>query len=114
MTALHAGGARNYGAVEARGSGTSGLGHGEPAIALDGSAGYDDPRPHDDDFSQPGKLYRLLPAAEKQNLVDNIAGAMRSVSPEIIRRQVGHFAKADPAYAAGVLASLSKLGVKVE
>ena len=39
-------------------------------------------------------------------LFDNIAGAMNGAPEEIIRRQLGHFHKADPAYAAGVAKAL--------
>ena len=34
--------------------------------------------------------------------MDNIAAAMGGVPAEIMRRQIAHFAKADPAYGAGV------------
>lgn len=34
--------------------------------------------------------------------MDNIARAMQGVSKEILRRQVAHFHRADPAYGAGV------------
>lgn len=39
-----------------------------------------------------------------------IAGAMRSVSAEVKRRQIGHFTKADPAYGAAVARKLAALG----
>jgi catalase len=48
----------------------------------------------------------LLPAAEKERLHKAIAGAMSGVPKEIIERQLGHFAKADKAYAAGVKKAL--------
>ena len=48
-----------------------------------------------------------MPAAEKQNLFDNIAGAMASVAVEIQARQLSHFDRADPAYGAGVRAALA-------
>ena len=34
--------------------------------------------------------------------MDNIAEAMQGVPVEIVKRQVGHFYKADPAYGLGV------------
>jgi catalase len=45
--------------------------------------------------------------AQKQQLFTNIAGAMNGVPEEIVRRQLGHFHKADPAYAAGVAKALN-------
>jgi catalase len=103
----------NYAPVETHGTRPQGLGHGEPALSLDGPAARYDARAEEDDFTQAGNLYRLLPAQEKQNLVDNIAGAIHSVSPEIIQRQLVHFDRADPAYGQGVRASLARLGVAV-
>jgi catalase len=46
----------------------------------------------------------------RDRLTTNIAGAMRNVSNEIKRRQIGHFTKADPAYGAAVERKLSALG----
>jgi catalase len=45
--------------------------------------------------------------AQKQQLFSNTAGAMNGVPEEIVRRQLGHFHKADPAYAAGVAKALN-------
>jgi catalase len=38
--------------------------------------------------------------------MDNIARAMQGVPEAIVRRQVAHFAKADPAYGSGVAKGL--------
>jgi catalase len=38
--------------------------------------------------------------------MDNLAGAMAGVPEDIQRRQIAHFAKADPAYGTGVAARL--------
>jgi catalase len=47
-------------------------------------------------------LFRLFDAGHKQRLFENIAAAMQGV-PEVIQyRQIGLFAKCDPAYGAGV------------
>jgi catalase len=101
------GGTPNYHAVDAAGVAAQGFGHGDPGWAIDGVAGRHDPRVGDDDFTQAGNLFRLLPAAEKQNLFDNIAGAMSGVPPEIQARQLAHFEHADAAYGAGVRAALA-------
>ncbi len=77
---------------------------------VDGVAGRYDPRGTEDDHSQAGNLFRLLPAQEKQNLFHNIAGALAQVSVDIQQRQLAHFDKADPAYGAGVRGALERLG----
>jgi catalase len=61
-----------------------------------------DHRAGNDDYGQAGDLFRLMPAAQQGQLMDNIAAAMTGVPEAIQRRQITHFAKADPAYGAGV------------
>lgn len=86
----------------------------EPGLPLEGTADRHDHRLGNDDYSQAGDLFRLLPADEKQRLCNNIAEAMGGVPAEIIARQIGHFTKADPAYGEGVRAAVKKLhGVSV-
>jgi len=114
MAVENFGGETNYAAVETPRGGSGGFGHGDPGWAVEGFAGRHDPRVGDDPYTQAGNLYRLLPASEKQNLVDNIAGGLRAVSPEIVQRQLFHFDHADPAYGAGVRASLARLGVNMD
>jgi catalase len=101
----------NYAPVETPCAEPGGFGHGDRGWPVQGTAGRHDPRVNDDPYTQAGNLFRLLPAQEKQNLVDNIAGAMAGVSPEIIQRQLAHFDRADPAYGAGVRAALARRGV---
>ena len=43
-----------------------------------------------------------MPPDAKARLMDNLAAAMADVPEAIQRRQIAHFAKADPAYGAGV------------
>ena len=50
-----------------------------------------------DDYAQPGALFRLMSAGQKRRLFDNIAAAMQGVPAAIQLRQIGHFTKADPA-----------------
>jgi catalase len=78
----------------------------EPPLKISGDADRYDHRAGNDDYTQAGNLYRLMTADEKARLHRAIAGAMQGVPQEIIDRQLGHFAKADPAYAAGVKAAL--------
>ena len=65
-------------------------------------------REGNDDYTQAGNLYRLMPPAERQRLHQAIANAMQGVPQEIVERQLGHLAKADPAYAEGVRKELRK------
>ena len=80
----------------------------EPPLPVDGAADRYDHRVDTDYYSQPGALFRLMSDAQKQQLFDNVAGTMAGVPDFIIERQLGHFEKADPAYAAGVRAALAK------
>jgi catalase len=113
MAIANGGSAQNYQPVDAGGSHPQGLGNGEPALALQGGAARYDGRGQEDDYTQAGNLFRLMPAPEQQNLFNNIAGPLSQVDAEIIARQLGHFDQADPAYGAGVRAALSARGVNV-
>jgi catalase len=70
----------------------------EPDLALAGDAGRFDHRDDNDDYSQAGNLYRILPEDEKQRLVGNIVGAMQSIPKEIQLKQIEHFKQADVDY----------------
>jgi len=74
----------------------------EPPLPIEGAADRYDHRVGNDDYTQAGNLFRLLSPVEKERLMDSIAGAMQGVPDFIQQRQIGHFAKADPAYGAGV------------
>ncbi|HXC89654.1 MAG TPA: catalase [Stellaceae bacterium] len=74
----------------------------EPPLPVSGPADRYDHRAGNDDYTQPGNLFRLMSAEQKRQLFDNIAAAMQGVPEHIQLRQVAHFAKADPAYGAGV------------
>ena len=80
----------------------------EPPLMLDGAAGYYDHRTGNDDYSQPAALFRLFDDAQKQRFFANIAAAMQGVPTDIVERQLGHFAKADPAWAEGVRLALAR------
>lgn len=59
------------------------------------SVAYD----HDDHYTQPGDLYRLLSEDERARLVRNIVDSMQPVElVDIKLRQIGHFYKADPEF----------------
>jgi catalase len=111
MAIANGGAVQNYATVEAAGTKPVGLGFGDPGWALSGNTGRYDGRGAEDDFTQAGNLYRILPPAERQNLFNNLAGPLSHVSDEIRERQLGHFDKADPAYGSGVRAALKTRGV---
>jgi catalase len=78
----------------------------EPPLKISGDADRYNHRIGNDDYTQPGNLFRMMSASQKQQLFGNIAGAMKGVPEEIVRRQLAHFHKADPAYAVGVAKAL--------
>jgi catalase len=80
----------------------------EPPLHISGDADRYDHRAGNDDYTQAGNLYRLMPPAERDRLHAAIAGAMRGVPAEIIERQLKHFERADPAYADGVRRALKR------
>ncbi|MES2207835.1 MAG: catalase [Pseudomonadota bacterium] len=92
----------NYANVERQGLTSRGFGHSDAGWPLEAEAGRYDFRGKEDDYTQAGNLFRLLPADEKERLTTNIANAMRNVAVEIQQRQLSHFDKADPAYGAAV------------
>jgi catalase len=83
----------------------------EPPLKISGDADRYDHRAGNDDFTQPGNLFRLMSPTQQAQLLDNIAAAMKGVPEEIARRQIGHFLKADRAYGVGVA---KRLGLKLE
>lgn len=74
----------------------------EPPLKLSGDAARYNHRDGNDDYKQPGDLFRLMPPDAQERLMNNIAEAMQGVPVEIVKRQVAHFYKADPAYGLGV------------
>jgi catalase len=80
----------------------------EPPLKISGAADRYDHRTGNDDYTQAGNLYRLMTAEQRDRLHKAIAGAMAGVPAEIVERQLGHFAKADPRYGEGVRAALSR------
>ncbi len=80
----------------------------EPALRISGDADRYNHREGNDDYTQAGNLFRLMTKERQGRLMDNIARAMQGVPEGIVLRQIGHFAKADPAYGRGVA---QRLGV---
>jgi len=78
----------------------------EPPLALEGPADRYDHRDGNDDYSQAGALFRRMTGDQRQQLFANIAASMKGVPLAIVFRQLAHFGRADPAYAAGVASAL--------
>jgi catalase len=82
----------------------------EPPLKLSGDAARYNHRDGNDDYRQPGDLFRLMTPAQQGQLMDNIAAAMQGVPVEILRRQVVHFYRCDPDYGIGVA---TRIGLSV-
>jgi len=79
----------------------------EPPLKISGDADrYEQKRDVDDDYIQPGNLYRLMPEDEQKRLVANIVGSLKNVPLDIQKKMVEHFMKADPNYGGGIAAGL--------
>jgi catalase len=78
----------------------------EPPLKISGDADRYNHREGNDDYTQPGNLFRLMSAEQQKRLFKNIAEAMEGVPLEIVQRQLAHFHEADPAYAQGVADAL--------
>lgn len=68
---------------------------------------------NDDDFVQPGQLWRLQNPEAKQRLVENIAGHLGKAKKEIQERQIKWFKKADPEYGRRVEAAIAAKNTKM-
>lgn len=84
----------------------------KPPLPLSGNANRYNHRDGNDDYRQPGDLYRLMPKEAQARLYQNIAESMQGVPDHIIERQLGHFHQADPAYAQGVRNAIATLTKK--
>lgn len=86
----------------------------EPPLSLEGAADHWNHREDSDDYySQPGNLFRMMSAAQKQVLFDNTARCMGDAPEEIKIRHIGNCRKADPAYGEGVAKALGICMTKV-
>ena len=75
----------------------------EPPLKISGDADwYEQKRGVDDDYIQPGNLYRLMPPHQQKRLVQNIARSLSKAPKEIQKKMVEHFRKADKEYGQGV------------
>ena len=83
----------------------------EPPLKASGDADRYNHRDGNDDYAQPGNLFRLMSKGQKAQLFSNIAEAMDGVPERIAARQIVHFYRADPAYGRGVA---EQLGLDIE
>jgi catalase len=79
----------------------------EPPLKISGDADrYEQKRGVDDDYIQPGNLFRLMKKDEQQRLVKNIVGTLKITPKNIQERMLKHFLKADKDYGHGVAVGL--------
>ena len=81
----------------------------EPPLKVSGVARRYDHRENNEDYSQARALWSLFDEAHKGRLYRNLAAAMHGIPDFIIARQVAHFERIDPAYAAGVHDALAHM-----
>ena len=74
----------------------------EPPLKISGNADRYNHREGNDDYRQPGELFRLMSSESQERLFSNYADAMAGVPVEIVKRQVAHCYKADSAYGEGL------------
>jgi catalase len=67
MAIANGGAAPNYATIRGGRQQSEGMGHGEPALPLQGGAARFDGRGKEDDYTQAGNLFRLMPATEQHS-----------------------------------------------
>ena len=82
----------------------------EPPHKYAGEVGRYDFRGEADHYTQPRNLFELMGEDQRRRLFANLAEAMASVPQEIVERQMAHFEKVSPDYAAGVREALRRHG----
>jgi catalase len=79
----------------------------EPPLKISGDADrYDQKRGVDDDYVQPGNLFRLMTADQQKHLIGNIVGSLKKTPKDIQQKIVAHFRKIDKNYGDGIAKSL--------
>ncbi len=78
----------------------------EPVLKLEGDADRYNHRAGNDDYTQPGNLFRLMTPDAQERLCANIGRHMTGVPVEIQMRAICHFFRADPDYGLGVARAL--------
>jgi catalase len=85
---------------------TQGAKYTERPKMISGTVPRHDHRSDADYYTQPGNLFRLMPADAKQRVINNIVGNQGQTPKRIQELQFQHFCKADPAYGTGVAKGL--------
>lgn len=83
----------------------------EPPLKVTGEAAHWDHREDDDYFTQPGNLFRLMSAEQKQTLFSNTAASIGPAKDFIKIRHIRNCYSADPGYGKGVA---DALGISME
>ena len=81
----------------------------EPPLRLSGDADRFNHRDGNDDYGQVTALFNLFDEGQKNRLFANIAAAMSGIPEEIAERQLVHFERVHPDYAAGVRRARAEL-----
>jgi catalase len=91
----------SFGGPEARAA------YAEPPLKISGDAArYEQKRGVDDDYIQPGNLFRLMPEDEQGRLIENIVGSLKNVPKAIQEKAVEHFRRADADFGNGTAKGL--------
>lgn len=79
----------------------------EPPLKISGDANwYEQKRGVDDDYVQPGNLFRLMQSDEQKRLIENLVSSLKKVPKDLQKKMVEHFSKADKDYGKGVAKGL--------
>ena len=85
----------------------------EPPLKISGGADRYDRNADNDDYTQAGDLFRLMPYDQQQQLVDNIAAGLSQCSAKVQQRMLAHFEQADAGYVDRVRTSITVIaGIK--
>lgn len=78
----------------------------EPPLPIEDAAAHWDHRIDEDNWEQPGNLFRKMSASERASLFANTARQIAAASRAVQDRHIANCLRADPAYGAGVAAAL--------
>ncbi len=78
----------------------------EPVFEVSGKVARQPYMHPNNDFVQPGNLYRLMNDVDRDHLIGNITSHIKNANKEIQRRQIQIFYKADPEYGQRIAESL--------
>lgn len=79
----------------------------EPPLKISGDATrYEQKRGVDDDYIQPGNLFRIMSDKQQKELIENIIKPLKNVPQEIQEKMIGHFRRADKSYGDGIAKGL--------